>query len=127
MAAMNSTAATMKRKAEKVIDRAGEKAKAASAKQLARLDAELTSLETALAGKISDVREAIREATADGLEAAGDGLDLALKKSRKGMRDLEKRWRKMDTRQKATVVGGILAVLAAAAATPALVRKARER
>ena len=127
MASTARTVSTMKRKAEKTIDRVAEKAKGASKKQLEELDAELSGLESTLAGKVSDVRAAIRTATANGIEAAGDGLDLAIRKSRKGVHALEKKWKKMDTKQKVGVIGGLVAVLAAAAATPTLVRKVRAR
>jgi hypothetical protein len=97
------------------------------AKRRARLEKELDSFATVLAGKVSDVRAAIATAADEGAAAATRGLDAAIQKSRKGVRQLEKRWKKMDTRQKAGVVGGLLAAIAAAAAAPALIRKARGR
>jgi hypothetical protein len=61
------------------------------------------------------------------MEAVGDGVDTLVKKTRRGVRALDRRWNRMDGRQKLAVAGGLLAVLAAAAAAPTVVRRLRER
>jgi hypothetical protein len=88
---------------------------------------ELDHLLVSLSDKVADVRAALATAAEDGLEAAGAGVDALVKKSRRGVRALDRRWKRMDGRQKIAVAGGLLAVLAAAAAAPTVVRKLRER
>lgn len=107
--------------------RAIRKTDAAVEKQRKKLGAELDGLTATLVGKVTDVRQAMSTAADDGADAARRALDLAIRKSRRGVRQLEKRWKKMDTTQKAVVVGGLVAALAAAAAAPSLIRKARGR
>jgi hypothetical protein len=127
--------ATVTQKAKKSAKRAvgqavtaGErKADAVVARSRARVDRELKGLLSTLDGKISDVRRGIASAADDGAALASRGLDQAITKSRRGVKKLEKKWKRMDTAQKAGVIGGLLAALAAAAATPALIRKARGR
>lgn len=88
---------------------------------------ELDHLLESLSDKVTDVRAALATVAEDGLEAAGAGVDALVKKTRRGVRALDRRWKRMDGRQKIAVAGGLLAVLAAAAATPTIVRKLRER
>lgn len=109
----------------KLKNRAKE-AGAALAHRRAELSSELDELLGTLTSKVTDVRRALAEAADEGAEAAGHGLRVAMRKGRKGVRELESKWRSMDTRQRATVVAGLVAVLAAAAATPVVVRKVRE-
>jgi len=87
---------------------------------------ELDGLLSSLSEKVADVRTALAAAAEDGAETVAEGVDSLVEKTRKGVRDLDKRWQKMDRKQKVAVVGGLLAVLAAAAAAPKLVRKAKE-
>jgi hypothetical protein len=128
---MATRTAELKRNVKRAATRAivvGEtKADRAVARSRQKVDAELKGLESTLLGKISDVRRAIASAADDGAAIASRGLDQAIRSSRKGVRRLEKKWQRMDTRQKAGVVGGLLAALAAAAAAPTLIRKARGR
>jgi ElaB/YqjD/DUF883 family membrane-anchored ribosome-binding protein len=86
---------------------------------------ELDELLGSLSEKVSDVRSALASATEDGLETLQAEAGTLVKKARKGVRSLDKRWQKMSRGQKVAVAGGLLAVLAAAAATPTLVRKAK--
>lgn len=88
---------------------------------------ELDALLVTLSDKVSDVRSALAAATENGIEAVGDGVDSLVRKTRRGVRSLDRRWNRMDNRQKLAVAGGLLAVLAAAAATPTVVRKLRDR
>lgn len=87
---------------------------------------ELDGLLSSLSEKVADVRSALAAAAEDGSETVTEGVDSLVKQTRKGVRNLDKRWQKMDRKQKVAVVGGLLAVLAAAAAAPTLVRKAKE-
>lgn len=98
----------------------------ALAHRRAELSSELDELLGTLTNKVTDVRRAIADAADEGAEAASHGLEVAMRKGRKGVRQLESKWNSMDTRQKAGVVAGLVAVLAAAAATPTIVRKVRE-
>jgi type II secretory pathway component PulM len=88
---------------------------------------ELDGLLSSLSEKVADVRSALATAYEDGAESVSDGVDTLVKKTRKGVKSLDKRWQKMDRKQKVLVAGGLLAVLAAAAAAPAVVRKARAK
>jgi len=88
---------------------------------------ELDLLLESLSDKVADVRSALATVAEDGLEAAGAGVDALVRKTRRGVRALDRRWKRMDGRQKIAVAGGLLTVLAAAAATPTIVRKLRER
>lgn len=87
---------------------------------------ELDGLLSSLSEKVADVRTALAAAAEEGAETVTDGVDSLVQQTRKGVRNLDKRWQKMDRKQKVAVVGGLLAVLAAAAAAPRLVRKAKE-
>ena len=86
---------------------------------------ELDELLCSLSEKVTDVRSALATAATDGAESIGDGVDSLVKSTRKGIKDLDKRWQKMDKKQKVAVAGGLLTVLAAAVAAPAVVRKVR--
>lgn len=116
-----------KRVARKAIAAGETRADRTVARQRRKVEVELAGLQATLLGKITDVRRAIATAADDGAALASRGLDQAIRSSRKGVRRLEKKWQRMDTRQKAGVVGGLLAALAAAAAAPTLIRKARGR
>jgi hypothetical protein len=122
-----ASVSSVKKEIKRGVKRTVAESEAVLAKRRAKVSAELDGLLGTLSGKISDVRDSIASAADEGAAMASRGLDQALAKSRRGVRQLEKRWRKMDTKQKATVVGGVLAALAAAAATPAIVRKVRGR
>jgi hypothetical protein len=87
---------------------------------------ELDELLCSLSEKVTDVRSALASATEDGVATLQAEAGSMVKKAKKGIRSLDKRWQKMSRRQKVAVAGGLLAALAAAAATPALVRKAKE-
>jgi hypothetical protein len=63
----------------------------------------------------------------DGAAAASESLDRVVKESKKGVKALDKKWRTMEPRHKVAVVGGLLAVLAAAAAAPAVAKRVRAR
>lgn len=89
----------------------------------AAVAAEVDNLLGALAGKVSEARERVSTLSDDGAKAARRTLDSAVKETRKAAKQLDKKWKKMDTRQKTLLVGGILAALAAAVAAPAVVRK----
>jgi hypothetical protein len=119
--------ATVSARTKRQVKRAVVKSEAAVARERERLGQELDGFIDALSGKLTEVRHSVVTAADDSAAAARRGLELAMKKSRKGVRQLEKRWHKMDTPQKATVVGGLLAAVAAAAAAPALIRKVRNR
>ncbi|MEO8275220.1 MAG: hypothetical protein ABI639_03320 [Thermoanaerobaculia bacterium] len=88
---------------------------------------ELDGLLSSLSEKVADVRSALASATEDGIETINDGVDSMVKKTRKGIKSLDKRWQKMDRKQKVAVAGGLLAVLAAAAAAPAIARRIKDR
>lgn len=79
-----------------------------------------------LAEKVSEVRGTVAAMAAQGASETSKALAVAVKKSKKGIAQLEKKWQSMDTKQKVVVVGGLLAVLAAAAA-PVIVRKVRAK
>lgn len=87
---------------------------------------ELDGLLSSLSDKVSDVRTALASAAADGAESVGEGVDAMVKNTRKGIKSLDKRWQKMDKKQKIAVAGGLLAVLAAVVAAPSVVRKVRQ-
>lgn len=103
----------------------GRELSAKAAQSRAAAAEELDGLLGSLSDKVADVRTALAGAAADGAEAVGDGVDSLVKNTRKGIRNLDKRWQKMDRKQKVAVAGGLLAVLAAAVAAPAVVRKVR--
>jgi hypothetical protein len=46
-----------------------------------------------------------------------------MKETRNAAKQLDKRWQKLDSRQKGLVVGGLLAAVAAALAAPSIMRK----
>jgi hypothetical protein len=77
----------------------------------------------ALAGKVSEAREKVATMTGDGAKAARKALDGAMKETRNAAKQLDKRWQKLDSRQKGLVVGGLLAAVAAALAAPSIMRK----
>lgn len=87
---------------------------------------ELDGLLSSLSEKVADVRSALAAAAQDGAESVSDGVDSLVKQTRKGVRNLDKRWQKLDRKQKVAIAGGLLAVLAAAAAAPTIVRKTKE-
>jgi hypothetical protein len=91
------------------------------------LNRELDDLLHSLSEKVADVRDALSSAAETGAEKVGDGVDAMVKSSRKGVKALDRRWRKMDRGQKVAVAGGLLAALAAAAAAPTVIRKIRQR
>lgn len=88
---------------------------------------ELDRLLGTLSDKVADVRAALATAKDNGIDGLGDGLDSVVKKTRKGVRALDRKWRRMDNPQRIAVAGGLLAVLAAAAAAPTVARKIRAR
>jgi hypothetical protein len=88
---------------------------------------ELDELLSSLSEKVSDMRSSLATATEEGADAGGNGARKLVKQTRKGIQDLDRRWNKLDGKQKLAIAGGLLAVLAAAAATPTVVRKIRER
>ena len=88
---------------------------------------ELDQLLGTLADKVADVRAALASAKDEGIDHLGDGLDSVVKKTRKGVRALDRRWRRMDNPQRVALAGSLLAVLAAAAAAPTVVRRIRTR
>ena len=112
----------LKKKADKNVSAA--RAKLGQAR--ARVEADADQLLGSLSDKVSDARVALSDWAEDGADAARAGFALAVKKSKRGVRSLDRRWKKMSTGQKAAVVGGLLAVLAAAAA-PAVIKKAKKR
>jgi hypothetical protein len=78
-----------------------------------------------LAGKVTEAREKVATLSDDGARAARKALDTAVKDTRKAAKALDKKWKAMDNRQKAVVVGGLLAAVAAAIAAPTIARKVR--
>jgi hypothetical protein len=108
---------------EKVADSVSTTAKKKSAAVAKDMDALLGTL----ADKIADARSTIATMADDGATAARESLDSVVKGSKKGVKQLDKKWKKMEPKQKLAVAGAILAALAAAAATPAVVRKIRKR
>ena len=113
----------LRKKTEKSASAAG----AQVAKARARMEEEADQLLGSLSEKVSDARTALSDWAEDGTDAARAGLALAVKKSKRGIRTLDRKWKKMSTGQKAAVVGGLLAVLAAAAAAPTVIKKAKRR
>ena len=97
------------------------------AKARAIVDQEADKLLGSLSEKVSDARVALSDWAEDGADAARAGLAQTIKKSKRGIRTLDRKWKKMSTGQKAAVVGGLLAVLAAAAAAPKVVKKIKGR
>lgn len=89
------------------------------------LRVELDDLLGSLSEKVTDMRATLATAAEDGSESVGKGVHAMVKKTRKGIKDLDKRWKKLDGKQKIAIAGGLLAVLAAAAAAPAVVRRIR--
>ena len=85
--------------------------------------AELDELLGALADKVADARGALSTYASEGAETANRSLDKVVRESKKGVRTLDRKWKKMDSKQKLVVVGGLLAVLAAAAAAPVLAQE----
>ncbi len=116
-----------KRVTRQAVDGVVKKSDVIVAKQRRVVERELDGLLSTLTGKIQEVRDAVVGAADDGAILASRGLDRAVVKSRGGIKKLEKRWRKMDTNQKAGVIGGLLAALAAAAAAPSVIRRVRGR
>ena len=127
MATTSKIQKSAKRATRRAVNGVAKKSDALVAKQRVVVERELDGLLATLTGKIQEVRNAVVSAADEGAILASRGLDRAVVKSRGGIRKLEKRWRRMDTNQKAGVIGGLLAALAAAAATPALIRRARSR
>ena len=123
----SKTLKSAKRATRQAVAAVVDKSDALVAKQRVVVERELDGLLSTLTGKIVEVRDAVVTAADDGAILASRGLDRAVVKSRGGIRKLEKRWKKMDTNQKAGVIGGLLAALAAAAAAPAVIRKVRGR
>jgi hypothetical protein len=80
-----------------------------------------------LADKIADARSTISTLADDGATAARGSLDSMVKETKKGVKQLDKKWKKMEPKQKLAIAGAVLAALAAAAATPTVVRKIRKR
>lgn len=80
-----------------------------------------------LADTIADARASLSTMAEDGALAARSALATVVKESRAGVKRADKKWKKMETKQKVAVVGAVLAALAAAAAAPAVVRKVRKR
>ncbi len=105
----------------------GKAMKAALSRSREVASEELDELLGSLSDKVADVRSALASAAEDGADAIGDGVDSLVKKSKKGVRALNKRWQKLDRKQKVAIAGGLLAMLAAAAATPAVVRRVQSR
>jgi hypothetical protein len=89
------------------------------------LRVELDDLLGSLSEKVADMRATLATAAEDGAETVGKGVNSMVKKTRKGIKDLDKRWKKLDGKQKIAIAGGLLAVLAAAAVAPTVVRKLR--
>jgi len=108
---------------EKVADSVSTSAKKSGAAVAKDMDALLSTL----ADKIADARSTVAALADDGAAAARGSLDTMVKESKKGVKQLDKKWKKMEPKQKLAVAGAILAALAAAAATPAVVRKIRKR
>ena len=106
----------------KVADSVSTSAKKSGAAVAKDMDALLGTL----ADKIADARSAVATLADDGAAAARGSLDTMVKESKKGVKQLDKKWKKMEPKQKLAVAGAILAALAAAAATPAVVRKIRK-
>jgi hypothetical protein len=92
-----------------------------------KLGDETDRLVASLSDKVSDARVALSDWAEDGADAARASLAQAVKKSKRGIRNLDRKWQKMSTGQKAAVIGGLLAVLAAAAATPKVIKKVKGR
>ena len=111
-----------KTKLEKVADSVSATAKKSSAAVSKDVDALLGSL----VEKIGDARSTIATLADDGASAARSSLDAVVKESRKGVKQLDKKWKKMEPKQKIAIAAAVLAALAAAAATPAVVRKIRK-
>ena len=128
---MATTTSKIQKSARRVTRQAvatvANKSDALVAKQRVVVERELDGLLETLTGKIVEVRNAVVNAADEGAVLASRGLDRAVVKSRGGIRKLEKRWKRMDTNQKAGVIGGLLAALAAAAAAPAVIRRVRGR
>lgn len=112
-----------KKKAEKAASGAADQVSKARAK----VDQEADQLLASLSDKVSDARVALSDWAEDGADTARASLAAAVKKSKRGVRNLDRKWKKMSTGQKAAVVGGLLAVLAAAAAAPTVVKKIKGR
>jgi hypothetical protein len=115
----------MKKKSK--LDAAVKESHAIVRKSGAALSAEVDNLLGTLADKVADARGAISTLSEDSAAAASQALDKVVKSTKKGVKQLDKKWQKMDTKQKVAVVGGLLAVLAAAAATPTIVKKVKAR
>ena len=115
----------MKKKSK--IDSVVKESQAVVRKSGAALSAEVDNLLGTLADKVADARGAISTLSEESAAAASQALDKVVKNTKKGVKQLDKKWQKMDTKQKVAVVGGLLAVLAAAAATPAIVKKVKAR
>lgn len=114
-------ASKAKNQVEKGVSAAGDRL----SKARARMEGETDKLLGSLSEKVSDARVALADWTEDSADNTRAALAQAVKKSKRGIRDLDRRWKKMSTGQKAAVVGGLLAALAAAAAAPKVIRKVR--
>jgi hypothetical protein len=119
--------AMLGRKKTTGLQRAVDTTKEVARKTGAAASAEMDTLLGTLAETVADARGSISKLSEEGAAEARKALDMVVKETRKGVKQLDKKWKKMDTKQKVAVVGGLLAVLAAAAATPTVVRKIRER
>ncbi len=118
----SKTAEGLKKDAKAVAKVAGQKAGVLRRKGEEDLDKLLASLSE----KVSDVREAISTRADEGAEAIESGVATLVKQSQQGIKKLDRKWQKLDRRQKLAVAGGLIAALAAAAAAPAIARKARK-
>ena len=120
----------MAMRTKKLVDAAKVKGEAAVEKlQESRdlLRSEFDDLLGSLLEKVTDMRSSLATAAGEGRETVEAGVGSMVKKTRKGIRDLDKRWKKLDGKQKIAIAGGLLAVLAAAAVAPTVVKKIRKR
>lgn len=97
----------------------------ATRRSSAALTSQVDDLLASLADKVADARSSLSGLAEDGATAASSALEGVVKESKKSIKALDKRWQKMEPRHKVAVVGGLLAVLAAAAAAPAVARRVR--
>ena len=88
------------------------------------------TLEVALAAlgrRADEARVKLATMTDDGAKAAGKSLDKASKATKSKVRDLNRKWQKLEPKHKAQWIAGVLGAIAAAAAIPLVVRERRKK
>jgi hypothetical protein len=80
----------------------------------------------ALGRKADEARGRLAEMTDEGARVASRSLQKASRATRAKLRELERKWKQLEPKKKATVLAGVLGAIAAAVAVPLAVRQRRK-